>query len=67
MYETANPLEPRPAVTTGRRRWLFGLGVAALVCAVYVAGRGSRPSVVEATGAGGRQVLYYAGFGRFLF
>jgi membrane fusion protein, copper/silver efflux system len=59
MYETANPLGPRPAVTTGRRRSSIALGVAALVLAGYVAGRGSRPSVVEATGAGGRPVLYY--------
>jgi Cu(I)/Ag(I) efflux system membrane fusion protein len=57
VYENGSPLDP--AVTTGRRRWLFGLGVAVLVCAAYAVGRGSRPSVVEAASAGGRKVLYY--------
>src|SRR5258708_450598 len=38
---------------------MFGLGIAVVVCAAYVAGRGSRPSAVPGTGAGARQVLYY--------
>ena len=38
---------------------MYGLAVAAVVCAAYVAGRGSRPSAVLETGAGARQVLYY--------
>jgi len=57
VYETGNPSEPQPG--TARRRWMLGLGIAAVVCAAYFAGRSSRPSAVPETGAGGRQVLYY--------
>lgn len=59
MYETGNPFDPQPGVGTARRRWMFGLGIAAVVCAAYFAGRSSRPSAVPETGAGGHQVLYY--------
>jgi RND family efflux transporter MFP subunit len=37
----------------------YGLGVAALVSFAYLAGRGSRPSVVVNAGGGPRPVLYY--------
>jgi len=30
VYETGNPSEPQP--DTARRRWMFGLGIAAVVC-----------------------------------
>ena len=50
MYQTGVPSNPR--------RRLYGLGVAALVCAAYLAGRGSRPSAVVSAG-GPRPVLYY--------
>jgi RND family efflux transporter MFP subunit len=58
VSETGNRFEPRPDAT-GRRRWMFGLSVTALVCIAYLAGCGSRPSAVEAKGAGGPRVLYY--------
>src|SRR5438552_6314159 len=38
---------------------MFGLGIAAVVCVAYVAGRTSRPFGMGETGAGARQVLYY--------
>ena len=57
MYETGSPFDPRPGASTGLRRWIVGLGIAAAVCAAFVAGRGWRPSAVRETGA--RQVLYY--------
>jgi Cu(I)/Ag(I) efflux system membrane fusion protein len=58
MYETANPMEPRPGASSGRRRWIPGLGIVALVCAAYAAGHGSRrPSAARGTSHG--EVLYY--------
>ncbi len=51
MYQAGVPSNPR--------RRLYGLGVAALVCVAYLAGRGSRPSVVVNAGAALRPVLYY--------
>ncbi len=54
-----SPFNPPTGAGAGRRRWMFGLGLAAVVCAAYVAGRSTRPSAVGETGAGARQVLYY--------
>jgi Cu(I)/Ag(I) efflux system membrane fusion protein len=51
VYQAGVPSNPR--------RRLYGLGVAALVCVAYLAGRGSRPSVVVNAGAALRPVLYY--------
>ena len=51
MYQAGVPSNPR--------RRLYGLGVAALVCVAYLAGRGSRPSVVVNAGGALRPVLYY--------
>ena len=50
MYQTGVP-------NLGRR--LYGLGMAAVICAAYLAGRGSRPSVVVNAGGSPRPVLYY--------
>src|ERR1700675_869159 len=57
MSETGSRFDSRPDAGAGRRRWMFGLGIAAAVCAAYVAGRSSRPSAVRETGAA--RVLYY--------
>jgi len=57
FYRQESPFDPR--LGAGRRRWMFGLGVAVVVWSVYVVERGSHPSAVEASGARGRQVLYY--------
>jgi hypothetical protein len=56
--EIGSPVDSRPAAAAVRR-WIFGLGIVALVCAAYVAGRRSRPSGVEATDVGGSGPLYY--------
>jgi Cu(I)/Ag(I) efflux system membrane fusion protein len=50
MYRTGVP-------SLGRR--LYGLGTAAVICAAYLAGRGSHPSVVVNAGGSPRPVLYY--------
>ena len=59
MHENGSPFDSRPDAGAGRRRWMFGLGIAAVVCAAYVAGRGSRPSAVRGTASAARRVLYY--------
>src|SRR6185369_10391894 len=55
VHQPESPFGPRPS--SGRSRWLSGLGMAAAVCAAYLAGRSSRPSVVRETSAA--RVLYY--------
>ena len=59
MDETGNPVEPQPSAGAIRRRWMFSLVIAAMVCAAYLAGRGSRQSAVQGPDAAARPVLYY--------
>jgi Cu(I)/Ag(I) efflux system membrane fusion protein len=59
MYQAGVQNNPRRSAGAGLRRRVYGLGAVVLVCAAYVAGRGSRPSVVVNAGGGPRRVLYY--------
>lgn len=55
MYDTGTSFDPRPE--SGSRGVVFVLGIAALVGAGYIAGRGSLRSAVPDADA--RQILYY--------
>ena len=59
MYEAGVSSNPRQRAGSSVRRRLYGLGIAALACAAYLAGHGSRPATVVNAGGGSRPVLYY--------
>ncbi len=59
MPETEDHFEPSSDGSTGRRRVLIGLAIAAALCAAFLSGRATRKSPGAGAGPGPRRVLYY--------